>query len=95
VSPGPSKTPKKRPGTVASSIPDSSPDYDDYPNDLTSAALAAVARSRSPISVGVSGGGSGKGKRAALPREFMGRDRRSLDGRVSFGFLASRSLLLT
>lgn len=59
---------------------DMSPVYDEVGDgDLTSAALAAVARSRSPMSLS----GSGKGKRAALPREFMGRERRSLDGRVS------------
>ena len=43
---------------------------------MTSAALAAVARSRTPTGLlGGGGSGSGKGKRAALPREFMGRDR--------------------
>lgn len=64
-------------------MPESHPDYDDdVGHDLTSAALAAVARSRSPTSISGGGGsGNGKGKRAALPREFMGRDRRSLDGR--------------
>lgn len=60
-----------------------SPAYgEDGEGDLTSAALAAVARSRSPMSL--SGSGNSKGKRAALPREFMGRERRSLDGRVGF-----------
>ena len=88
ASPGPSKTPKKRPSTAAASIPALSPDYDDDDGeDLTSAALAAVARSRSPMSM--SGSANGKAKRAALPREFMGRDRRSLDGRVSFQFWRS------
>ena len=45
---------------------------------MTSAALAAVARSRSPIGIlseSGNGNGNGKGKRAALPREFTGRDR--------------------
>lgn len=82
-SPGPSRTPRKQRPSTAASVPDSSPDYDDdrHTGDLTSAALAAVARSRSPTGV-LGGGGSGnaKGKRAALPREFMARDRRSLDG---------------
>jgi hypothetical protein len=62
------------------SIPSASPDYE-HGDDLTSAALAAVARSRSPVNPTGGGSGSAKGKRAALPREFMGRDRRSLDGR--------------
>lgn len=84
ASPGPSRTPRKRPSTGNASVLHMGPEYDDRDSagDLTSAALAAVARSRSPTSVSASGSGSGKSKRAALPREFMGRDRRSLDGRV-------------
>ncbi|KZP18936.1 hypothetical protein FIBSPDRAFT_863294 [Athelia psychrophila] len=81
LSPGPSRTPRKRP-TTTDPTREMSPEYDDRDAslDLTSAALAAVARSRSPVTLNATSGGS-KGKRAPLPREFTGRDRRSLDGK--------------
>ncbi|KAF7987021.1 hypothetical protein HWV62_125 [Athelia sp. TMB] len=82
VSPGPSRTPMKRPSTATPMFDSDARDSRDrhHSLDLTSAALAAVARSRSPATLSATSGNS-KSKRTALPREFMGRDRRSLDGK--------------
>ncbi|KAI9452775.1 hypothetical protein BJY52DRAFT_1402243 [Lactarius psammicola] len=74
-SPGPSqRTPKKRVSIM--SMPD--PEVHEHdPNDVTSAALAAVASlRRSP-------GSSGKKNRQPLPREFLEPRRPSSDGRTS------------
>lgn len=73
-SPGPSRTPKKRRSVAADEIYRTFKQEDDQ--DVTTAALAAVASSRrSPT------GSSGKRNRQPLPREFRERDRRSLDGK--------------
>lgn len=97
ISPGPSRTPKKRPSTANSVSEKTSPVHSgrDASLDLTSAALAAVARSRSPATLSTTSGGS-RGQRAGLPREFMGRDRHSLDGKVGHntGYLHSPLIAL-
>ncbi|KAH7924532.1 hypothetical protein BV22DRAFT_1129760 [Leucogyrophana mollusca] len=77
-SPGPSRTPRKR-VSMASTMSAPLDDSTRYAtNDVTSAALAAVASSRrSPT------GSGSRRSRQPLPREFRERDRRSLDGRAS------------
>ena len=79
-SPGPpQRTPKKR-GSILSTLgPEALDEHE--PNDVTSAALAAVASLRR--SPGSSGNGSGKKNRQPLPREFREPRRASSDGRVS------------
>ena len=79
-SPGPpQKTPKKRVSILSSLGPEELDEH--QPNDVTSAALAAVASLRR--SPGSSGKGSGKKNRQPLPREFREPRRASSDGRVS------------
>ncbi|KAH7904956.1 hypothetical protein BJ138DRAFT_1018373 [Hygrophoropsis aurantiaca] len=76
-SPGPSRTPRKR-VSMASAMSAPLEDSRYVSNDVTSAALAAVASSRrSPT------GSGSRRSRQPLPKEFRERDRRSLDGRTS------------
>ncbi len=74
-SPGPlQRTPKKRVSIMSMPDPEG---HEHDPNDVTSAALAAVASlRRSP-------GSSGKKNRQPLPREFLEPRRANSDGRVS------------
>ncbi|KAH8104661.1 hypothetical protein BXZ70DRAFT_607042 [Cristinia sonorae] len=76
-SPGPSRTPRKR---VSMATTPSEYRYheesDNDQEDVTIAALAAIASTRrSPAD------GSGGKKRPTLPKEFREKDRRSIDGR--------------
>ncbi|KAI0249068.1 hypothetical protein BJV78DRAFT_1156100 [Lactifluus subvellereus] len=79
-SPGPpQRTPKKRVSILSTLGPEPLDEHE--PNDVTSAALAAVASLRH--SPGSSGNGSGKKNRQPLPREFREPRRASSDGRAS------------